>query len=193
MKAGMKRETLTARIGAAFAAALLSIVVAAAPAVAEEKAGPGDLDFFLGEWDIVSINALPDGTYAESRARSHAYRFLDGAAIMDEWRSLNGAGDIVFRGASFRTWLPATGQWRIVWMMAHVDGATIIDGKMVDGEFHMTGKGRDPGGEFLESARYHHISEDGFIFTMDRSYDGGETWITPFNEFKATRITDDAK
>ena len=72
-------------------------------------------------------------------------------------------------------------------MMANVSGETVIEGGMVDGEFHMKGEGRDPGGAFLERARYYDISEDGFRFFMERSYDGGENWISPFNEFVATR------
>ena len=180
----------------AFAAALVfaltpasaTAVSALAPAQSTEQlGGPKDLDFFLGEWDIVSHDIQPNGNYAVSRARSHAYRFLDGTSIMDEWRSLDGQGETVFRGASFRTWLPRQQQWQILWMMAGATGETVISGRMKDGEFHMEGHGRDGYGEFLERARYHDISEDSFQFTMDRSYDGGESWIAPFNTFTATR------
>ena len=57
----------------------------------------------------------------------------------------------------------------------------------LDGEVQTTGRGRDPGGELIERGRYHGISADGYSFTLDRSYDGGKTWIRPFVSFRATR------
>lgn len=165
--------------------ATVSALVSAA--CAKDQLRPDDLDFFLGEWNITSSDYMPGGSYAISRATSKAYAILDGAAIFDEWRSLDEDGNVVFRGASYRTYLPRQNKWRILWMMAHVDGETVIDAKKVGDEIEMQGEGEDPYGKFLERARYYDISENGFKFTMDRSYDGGETWITPFNEFEAVR------
>ncbi len=157
---------------------------------ARAEPSANDLDFFIGDWEIVSKDIQHDGSYAMSKARSKAYKFLDGAAVMDEWRSLGQDGSVVFRGASFRTWLPREKKWRIVWMMANVNGQTIINAEKVGDEIHMNGAGEDPGGKFLERARYYDINDNGFKFFMERSYDGGENWITPFNEFTATRANE---
>ncbi len=150
--------------------------------------GIDDLDFFLGEWDITSKDIQPNGQYALSKAKSKAYRFLDGTSIMDEWRSLGPDGEVVFRGGSFRTYVPWAKKWQIVWFMANVTGYTNISANFKDGEIQMTGQGEDPSGQFLERAKYYEITDNGFKFTMDRSYDGGVTWISPFNEFEAVRL-----
>lgn len=170
-----------------FALSLVAFLIFTVAALADSRLRPDDLDFFIGEWEITSSDYMPDGTYAVSKATSKAYAILDGAAIFDEWRSLNENGDVIFRGASYRTWLPREEKWRIIWMMAHVDGETVIDARKVGDDIVMQGEGDDPMGAFHERARYYDISENGFKFTMDRSYDGGKTWITPFNEFEAVR------
>jgi len=53
--------------------------------------------------------------------------------------------------------------------------------------FFTIGQGRDPGGQLIEQGRYHEISAGGYSFTLDRSYDGGKTWMRPFVSFRATR------
>ena len=72
-------------------------------------------------------------------------------------------------------------------MMANVEGYSELDAQVIDVEVHTTGKGRDPGGELVERGRYYDISGDGYSFMLDRSYDGGKTWIRPFVSFRATR------
>ena len=72
-------------------------------------------------------------------------------------------------------------------MMANVEGYSDLRPEVVDGEIRTSGQGRDPGGELMERGRYHDLSADGYSFTLDRSYDGGQTWIRPFVSFRATR------
>ncbi len=173
-----------------FLVAFLLAAGLATPA-SQARSSAEEFNFFLGHWSIESLDIRPDGTYAKTRALSHAYAFLDGTAIMDEWRSLDGSDKVIFRGASFRTYLPGDRSWQILWMMSGVQGQTVIQARKVGDEIHMEGKGEDPGGRFLERARYHDITPNGYRFSMDRSYDGGATWISPFNEFTATRIESD--
>ena len=68
-----------------------------------------------------------------------------------------------------------------------IEGYSELDAQVIDDEVHTTGKGKDPGGELVEQGRYHDISGNGYSFTLDRSYDGGKTWIRPFVSFRATR------
>jgi hypothetical protein len=118
---------------------------------------------------------------AESSARRWA------TALFDEIRHLDEAGQVNFRGASFRTYVPESDAWYVVWMMANVEGYSGLHAEVVDAEVRTSGHGRDPGGELIEQGRYYDISADGYSFTLDRSYDGGETWIRPFVSFRATR------
>jgi hypothetical protein len=143
-------------------------------------------DFLLGEWEIAML-VMPEGTTVGRRAKSQVRRILDGTALFDEIRHLDEAGQVNFRGASFRTYVPDSDAWYVVWMMANVEGYSELRAEVVDGEVRTSGQGRDPGGELIEQGRYYDISADGYSFTLDRSYDGGKTWIRPFVSFRATR------
>lgn len=142
--------------------------------------------FLLGEWDIEML-VLPEGASAGRRAISNVRRILDGAALLDEIRHLDESGQVNFRGASFRTYVPDSHRWYVVWMMANVEGYSELRAEVINGEVHTNGQGRDPGGELVERGRYYDISADGYSFTLDRSYDGGKTWIQPFVSFQARR------
>jgi hypothetical protein len=107
--------------------------------------------------------------------------------ILDGIRHVDEAGRINFRGAAFRTYLPDRDRWYVLWMMANVEGHTELEARVVAGEVHTMGKGRDPMGELMEKGRHHDIAGDGYSFTLERSNDGGRTWIRPFVAFRATR------
>jgi hypothetical protein len=144
-------------------------------------------DFLLGEWEIAMLT-MPEESTVGRRATLNVRRILDGAAILDEIRHADQAGQINFRGATFRTYLPDRDRWYVLWMMANVEGYTELDAQVIDGEVHTTGKGRDPGGELVEQGRYHDMSSEGYSFTLERSYDAGKTWTRPFVSFRATRL-----
>lgn len=143
-------------------------------------------DFLLGEWDIAMLT-MPEGSTVGRRATLSVRRILDGAALLDEIRHIDETGQINFRGATFRTYLPVVDRWYVLWMMANVEGHTELEAQIVDGEVHTTGRGRDPLGDLVERGRYYDISSDGYSFTLDRSNDAGNTWIRPFVSFRATR------
>jgi hypothetical protein len=130
---------------------------------------------------------MPDGSTVGRRAILSVLRILDGAALLDQIRHIDEAGQVNFRGATFRTYLRDRDRWYVLWMMANIEGCTELEAQAVGDEVHTTGRGRDPSGELLEHGRYHDISDDGFSFTLARSNDGGETWIRPFVSFRAER------
>jgi len=143
-------------------------------------------DFLLGEWEIEML-VMPPGATAGRRAISTVRHILDGAALLDEIRHIDESGHVNFRGASFRTYVPDSDRWYVVWMMANVEGYTELRAEVVDSEVRTTGQGRDSGGGLIERGRYHDISVHGYSFTLDRSYDGGKTWIQPIVSFRAAR------
>ena len=67
-------------------------------------------DFLLGEWEIAML-VMPAGTTVGRRAISQVHRILDGTALFDEIRHLDEAGQVNFRGASFRTYVPDSDVW----------------------------------------------------------------------------------
>ncbi|HKJ17790.1 MAG TPA: hypothetical protein VJ984_10600 [Xanthomonadales bacterium] len=176
------------RIDLLLAVCLLTVFF---PAAADQGDTPGheQLDFFIGAWNLESESLQQDGSYVTNLARSDVYQSLDGAAIQDDFRLLAEDGQVVFRGTSFRTYVPRTGKWAIKWMMAGEPGMTDITATWTGEELLMEGQGYDGMGEFLEKARYFDITDESYEFVLSRSYDDGETWIENMNRIHATRIS----
>lgn len=174
---------------------VLALLVAV-PLLAQQQAHPDtpggfhQLDFFIGAWALESESLQADGSYTSHRARSDVYYALDGFVIQDDFRVLDADGKAVFRGTSFRTYVPQTDTWAIKWVMAGEPGTTDITARWTGEELLMEGEGSDGGGQFLERARYFDISEDSYEFELSRSYDGGETWIENMNLIHAKRIAE---
>jgi hypothetical protein len=108
-------------------------------------------DFLLGDWEV-EMQAIPESAPIGPRATLGAYRFLDGTAILDEWRHFNQAEDVVFRGASFRTLIPGTDHWYVVWMMAGAEGYSELTARLAQGELRTKGRGRVPVASCLSGA-----------------------------------------
>lgn len=166
------------------------------PLLARQQAHPDapdgfhQLDFFIGAWALESESLQADGSYTSDRARSDVYYALDGFIIQDDFRVLDEEGKAVFRGTSFRTYVPQTDTWAIKWVMAGEPGTTDITARWTGEELLMEGEGSDGGGQFLERARYFDITGDSYEFELFRSYDGGETWIENMNLIHAKRIAE---
>lgn len=142
--------------------------------------------FLLGEWDIEML-VMPPGATAGRRAVSQVRSILDGTALLDEIRHADERGQVNFRGVSFRTYIPDRDRWYVVWVMANIEGYTELHAELFDGEVRTSGQGRDPGGDLLEQGRYFDITPDAYSFTLDRSVDGGRTWIRPVVSYRAVR------
>ena len=148
--------------------------------------GTDAFDFLVGEWDV-DMTAIPPGSSVGRRATLTVRPILDGAALLDEIRHVDLGGQVNFRGATFRTYLPDRDLWYVLWMMANVEGCTELEAEVVGGEVHTSGRGRDPLGELVERGRYYDIAGDAFSFALERSNDAGKTWVRPFVAFRATR------
>lgn len=137
-------------------------------------AGTEQLDLFVGHWEVREIGKGDDAPIV---ARSHGYYILDGFVLQEDYRGLDPAGHVGFRGTSIRTFDPATGKIAIQWMVASSAAYTHIVAERDGDDIVSTGEGRDwAGREFMERFRYFDITADSRKFEMERSYDGGETW-----------------
>lgn len=145
-----------------------------------------------GRWTLETQDAQADGTMRTSNATSTRYCLADGHVQMDEFRALNEEGAPVFWGASFQNVIEGPGEAMVLWIMVGDPGYTMIpvtyheDGTQTSG-----GGGSDGRGAFLERAETTYENNRDYHFDMDRSYDGGETWIDPFNVIEATFVSDD--
>ena len=143
-------------------------------------------EFMIGDWNV-EFDRLPEGATVGHRAIAKVNWFLDGTAILDEWRHLDESGAVNFRGATFRTYIPDKDLWYMLWMTPMVEGFSELYARGAGREVETTGKGMDPGGEFLERGRYREISDNAFSFVLERSYEKGGSF-TPFVSFRAARV-----
>ncbi|MGA9574062.1 MAG: hypothetical protein WBS20_08965 [Lysobacterales bacterium] len=167
-------------------AVALVILLACFPAI-----GASASECRKGIWDIKASGKTVDGQEWSGVATSIRYCLFDGTANLDEYRALSPDGKLVFIGASFD--FPSNDGQRIqtLWVMGGDPGYTLIDGKMIDGRLVSTGKGSDAGGEFLERSVYTFADDRDYTFDMDRSFDGGKTWIRSFSKSSATFRTEE--
>ena len=153
-----------------------------------QQEGLTHISFFIGTWDIETIDRTPQGGMIKGRARSVVEYILDGKAMKDDFYGLDPASNVIFRGTSIRSFNATTGKFQIVWIMPGITGITDISAEWKDGKLVSTGKGYDSMGEFLERFEYYNITSDSYSFRMDRSYDGGKTWIKNFGQMHAKRV-----
>lgn len=142
-------------------------------------------DFMIGHWGV-EFDLLPEGAPVGRRAIVTVDWLLDRTAILDQWRHLDESGAVNFRGATFRTYLPDKDLWYMLWMTPGIGGFSELYARPAGAEAHTSGKGKDPGGPFQERGRYWAITAQAFSFTLERSYDNGQSFM-PFVAFRAAR------
>lgn len=147
------------------------------------------IDFFIGEWSLVTMDMQRDGSFLEGEALSSAYYILDGKAIQDDFRSLNDNGRVVFRGTSIRSCIEGTSRYLIAWIMPGKEAYTDLKATWKDGILTGDGQGYDDLGGFRERFIYFNITDSSYSFRMHRSYDGGKTWLYNFSQIEAKKET----
>lgn len=123
----------------------------------------------------------PGGAAQSSHDRATQYCFYNHRAEISEYRVLGETGAPVFHGASITIWKEGRSAGRTLWVMVGVDGHTDIQLQWNGPQLTANGVGHDPQGEFIETWTTDFIRGGDQHFEMNRSYDGGKTWIAPFN------------
>lgn len=91
-----------------------------------QQEGLTQISFFIGTWEIETIDKTPQGGIIKGRARSVVEYILDGKAMKDDFYGLNSVGDVIFRGTSIRSFNATTGKFQVVWIMPGISGITDI-------------------------------------------------------------------
>ncbi len=137
-------------------------------------------------WSLVSEDAQRDGSYSTSAASSIRRCLFGGDVAMDEFRYLSPSGEVTFRGVSFVLWSPDRQKSWTLWAMLEDPGVTWIEGTVRGDALTTSGSGTDRSGAFVERSRTIYPEEGKSLFEMDRSFDGGEHWVAPFNRIEGT-------
>lgn len=132
------------------------------------------LDFWVGEWDV-RVGDQQVGTNRISK-------ILDGCAIVEEWTDGRGG-----QGRSLFYHIPATGQWKQVWVTANatrpggVKEKTLVE-RMADGSLRFLGEIPLPdGGSYADRTTLTPLDGDRVRQVIETSADGGQTWRVGFD------------
>ncbi|GJL97008.1 MAG: hypothetical protein DHS20C06_08250 [Hyphobacterium sp.] len=139
-------------------------------------------DFKHGDWDIHWRNRAGNGNFFEFDASGHVYTLMDGDVLIDEQTS------DYFKGITFRTYNPATEAWVVRWLPAnsvfeHPISAQLENCVPVERHSQLAPDGR----EVDVITRFENITENGFVFRQDWSFDAGETWVDDVLFYEAVR------
>jgi hypothetical protein len=125
------------------------------------------LDFWVGDWDVVSPTGEKQGT-------NHIEKVLNGCAIIENWRDINGG-----EGKSLFYFVPATKQWKQVWVtdQGPVKEKTLIVTESGSGvQFQGELRRRNGKGSYLDRTTLTPMPGNRVRQRIEISLDGGKTW-----------------
>lgn len=178
------------RILAALALVLLAVVPARGQATAEVASPVPEMrqfDYLVGDWTYVARTKLP-GPPPVFMGTWLARPLDDGRGIIDEFRALDGAGNVAYYGVTIRTWNAEARRWDIFFVDRGPDGRwgdpQIGEARFEAGEMHLT----QAGPHSMIRVRYYDIRPESFRWIADRSLDGGQTWNVGDTTIEARRV-----
>lgn len=147
--------------------------------------------FLVGEFECTFKGLVNNkGDYNISTGHKWiGYYTLGGFGFQDDWYS-NGS---TYRGTTWRTYDPAKKRWVNKWLQAGTDNPAGFSkdyffGNMKNGEMMIKATGKDQNGDYIDQIFFYNMSSKGFKWRMNRSYDGGKTWIKNMRMVDAVRV-----
>jgi hypothetical protein len=131
------------------------------------------LDFWIGDWRVF-VGEQQVGTNA-------IHKVLDGCAITEDWADARGGS-----GRSLFYVSPVTGQWRQVWVTNTALAPGGVKEKRLiarypDGGIRFQGEIAAGDTVVLDRTTLRPVEDGRVRQTIERSQDGGVTWITGFD------------
>ena len=145
------------------------------------------MDFLIGDWMYEAKSLTPDGSFVEQKFFTKCSYIFNEGAHKDDFYYTDPNGNLICYGTTIRTYDNQTQQWRMMWVESNLAISTSMTGEYRDGNFYFNGKGKDQRGEYLERITFYDISDDQYKWKMDRSYDGGKTWMKNYFSYTATK------
>lgn len=175
-------------------AAALTLILCATPSWAQSTSETGartlpdatppaeasQFDYLIGDWTFVAQSKSPN-TPPTYEGRWTARRAFDGFGIVDEWRVLTPDGATAYLGFTARVFDRESMTWKLQFLNVRAGRWSTQHAVFRDGEMHLWWEEQDADGRpFTARVRYFDIQPDSFRWEMDRSYDGGASWIEDF-------------
>ena len=144
----------------------------------------GDFDYLLGDWEFTAESQM----YGKFRGYWSAVR-LEKGQILDEYRVVGDSGDTIYVTTTIRAYNAVADRWELIGMDGGNGFQDFGTGQRIAAEIHIEQKfGVASGNPATLRIRYYDIQPDRFLWTADRSTDGGNTWVKSFQQIKAHRI-----
>jgi hypothetical protein len=153
------------------AVVLALLITACTPGVTQSELPAqtkNSLDFWLGEWTVVTDSGALQGTNLIEKE-------LNGAAVFEHWTSKGGG-----EGKSLFYWMPDKKKWKQVWVTPTSYKEKIAE-PVKDGLL-FTGTAFSPNGTKTPDRTWLTKQNDGTVRQkIEVSRDGGRTWAVTFN------------
>jgi hypothetical protein len=151
---------------------------------ASYDAHKGEFDYLLGDWEFTATSQQ----YGKFNGYWSAVR-LDKGQILDEYRVVGDEGQTYYVTTTLRNFNGALDRWELVGADGGSGLQDVGTGRKEGDEMHIEQTfGVAAGTPSLWRIRYYDIRPDRFLWTADRSPDGGKTWTRNFQQIEARRI-----
>ncbi|HEX7828357.1 MAG TPA: hypothetical protein VF787_01815 [Thermoanaerobaculia bacterium] len=169
------------RISICIAFFLLALSVSAEPPKSDPQ---HDFDYLLGDWEFTAVSKQW-GTF---RGTWSAVQLEEGQ-IVDEYRVVGDDDSTIYVTTTLRNYNERAGRWDLVGADAGRGLQDVGWAKRMGDEIHIEQKfGVTSDHPSLWRIRYYEIGRDRFLWSADRSLDGGKTWEKDHQKIEARRI-----
>jgi hypothetical protein len=135
-------------------------------------------DFYVGEWDLESRVFMQDldkrGHWVETKARDRVRVTLNGC-VLEEYFEGSPPG-VPQRGMSFSMYDAQSGKWRQQWVDDEGNWSS-YSGGFQTGQMVLYRERTENGKKILQRQVYFNITSNSFDWSMERSTNGGRSWI----------------
>lgn len=142
-------------------------------------------DFLIGNWDCTFVQFADGKEAAQYPCTWQGKYTFDGLMVQDDFRMYH-QEQMVFSGTTLRTFVEQKQRWDLAFLGSGAGHWPNFHGQWKDNQMQITQKGKDQKGEFDAKIHFKNIEQNSFLWTMEKSYDGGKTWSHDM-EIRSTR------
>jgi hypothetical protein len=184
---------------------LWAVLALAGPAAAERAARmaspspdappeASQFEFLVGQWEIVAeprVEGLAARVHGNPKLPGTwaAWPALDGWGIEDELRITDPSGNPQLLSHAVRAYDPKAERWSISTLDVYRSLFNTLTAEWRDNRMAVSGDGTDAQGKsYRTRSFFRDITPNSFVYQVDRSYDGGDTWTEAFLKIEAKRV-----
>lgn len=165
-----------------------------APSVPTAPREGAQFDFLVGQWDVV---ARPKATTLAQKIHGvpklvgvwKGWRALDGWGIEDELRLTDASGNPLLLSHVVRYFDNGAHKWSLSSIDVYKGVVSTAAAEWRAETMIVSGNGTEVDGrKYLSRGTFSKVTQQGFSYRLDRSFDGGATWTEGVTQIEAKRI-----